>query len=271
MGKKLFSKIILFLIIINICFPVAASAEKITIYFPPDWQEKANDAKIIAEKLSENSGLDIKPLIAKSYHQILDAFMEHTPALVYIGSFVQSVLYSRNLSLPLAQGINGKELYTGVLITPASAGNDPVLIVKNAGANIAYAKSTSSGETAAKAASNGIAEIAVISQTAAANAVKVGKAKAAFVKNLWWEDNKNKYSGLKSFNYPRISDIKHPDYIVSANRHLNPKDLEKIMTALKNCKEYFKVNEFKKFDPELLEGTLQLMKKAKIDIENYKW
>ncbi|MBI5206538.1 MAG: PhnD/SsuA/transferrin family substrate-binding protein [Candidatus Firestonebacteria bacterium] len=268
--RKMFLFLLLFAFI-NMFSPSNAFSEKIILYFPPDWQEHANNAKQITDNLSKNSGLNIQPLIAKSYHQIFDAFSEKNPVLVYIGSFVQAILYERKLSFPIAQGINGREFYTSVMLVQKQESNDAVAIVKNAGVNIAYTKSASSGESGAKAASYGKANIGVISNTAAANAVKVGKAKAAFVKNWWWEDNKNQYPTLKKLDYPGVSDKKNPDNILSANMHVSFEDIGKISSALNKCRDYFKVDEFQKFDARFLTDTLTLMEKAKIDLVNYKW
>ena len=58
---------------------------------------------------------------------------------------------------------------------------------------IAFAKGASSGESSAKAATSGKASIPVANHGAASNAVKAGKAKAAVVKNWWWESNKKKF------------------------------------------------------------------------------
>ncbi len=263
--------LILFLFLMKISLPSHASAENILLYFPPDWQEHAIDAKQIADNLSKNSNLTILPLIAKSYPQIFEAFSEKKPVLVYVGSFMQAIFYENKLSFPIAQGINGREFYTSVMLVQANENDDAVAIIKKAGTNIAYSKGASSGESGAKAASNGSAKIEVISHTAAANAVKVGKAKAAFVKDWWWEDNKSKYPTLKKLEYPGVSDKKNADNILSANMYVSSEDIGKISAALNKTKNYFKVSEFRKFDARLLNDTIILMEIGKIDLKKYKW
>ena len=65
----------------------------------------------ITGALSQNSGVTVKPRIAKSYPEILKAFSTGDANLVYVGSFVQAIIKARGLGTPLAQTINGKELY----------------------------------------------------------------------------------------------------------------------------------------------------------------
>ncbi|MBF0552374.1 MAG: PhnD/SsuA/transferrin family substrate-binding protein [Deltaproteobacteria bacterium] len=265
-----FSKIIMLAATVMFFLAVStAFAGDIVLFYPPGYD--APQAKAIAETLSESSGLKIRPQIAKSYPDIIDAFKKPEPVLVYIGSFVQAMLYAQGLSIPLAQAVDGKELYSSIMIAPTTAGKDPVAIIKEAGAAVAYTKGASSGESGAKAATGGQANIPTNNHMAAANAVKVHKAKAAFVKNWWWEANKAKYDGLTGFEFPGVSDHRNPDNVLSANKAISPDDLTKIKTAaIKNAK-VFGVNEFKEFSPTLLQPTLDLMKKAKIDPKTYTW
>ena len=99
------------------------AADSLTCWFSPGWKTKAIQAKAITKALSEKSGLAIRPRIAKSYPEVLKAFSTDAQNLVYVGSFVQSIIAARKLGTPLAQNVNGKEMYSGVLIYPA--GQDP--------------------------------------------------------------------------------------------------------------------------------------------------
>ena len=251
--------------------PIVAAKNNITLYYPPAWKSKASLAKAISKALSKDSGLNIRPRIAKSYPQILEAFIQTKPVLVYVGSFVQAVLYARGLSTPIAQSINGSEFYNSVLIAPKNAGNDPVEVVADAGHAISYTKGSSSGESGAKAASNGKATIGTNSHYAAVNLVKIGKAKAAFVKNLWWQANKGKYSNMKQIHYPGVSDHRHPDYVLSANKATSSKDIIKITHAMKKNGAVLNAKSVVTFEPKLLKPTLDLMKKGKIDPKIYSW
>lgn len=251
--------------------PVVALAGDIALFFPPEWQKKPLKAKAIAETLARNSGLDIHPRIAKSYPQILEAFAQGKAVLAYVGSFVQGILYARGLSTLIAQAIDGTEFYTSVLIVPHDAGDDPVAIVKAAGTAVAYALSASSGESGAKAATGGKAAIRTQNHFAAANLIKIGKAKAAFVKNWWWETNKDKYPELKQLDYPGVSDHRHPGNVLSANKSVSLADIDSIKLALQKSTEVFEVTSFSPFDPAVLKPTLDLMKKGGIDPMNYSW
>ncbi|NWF93610.1 MAG: PhnD/SsuA/transferrin family substrate-binding protein [Syntrophaceae bacterium] len=264
--------IILFLfLLIFLSIPVVTSAAELTLYYPPDWAERAPKAKAIAEALSQSSGLTIQPRIAQSRPEIIEAFSQRKPALVFVGSFVQAMLFRRGLSVPIVQGVNGKEFYTSVLIAPSSAGTDPKTIVKNAGSAVAYAKGTSAGESAAKAATGGKAEIAMDNPTAAVNAVKTGRAKCAFVKKSWWEERRANFEGINHFDYPGVSEYRHPDLVLSANKAVSSEDLVRIkLAALKNA-NVFGVRFFREFDPSLLEPTIDLMKRGKIDPKTYTW
>ncbi len=251
--------------------PLVAAAADIALYYPPEWATKGPQVKAIAEAISESSGLTIKPVVARSYPEIITAFSRNQPTLVYVGSFLQAILHARRLSVPIIQAIDGKELYASVLIAPSTAGTDPVAIVKAAGPAIAYAKGTSSGESGAKAASGGQAAMPASNHYTAVFAVTAGNAKCAFVKDWWWKANQGTFKGVAMYEYPGVSDKKNPDNVLSANRSVSPQDLAKIKAAaMKNAKA-FQVKTFREFDPALLEPTLALMKKGNIDPATYTW
>ena len=86
------------------------AADPLTCWFSPGWKTKAIQAKAITQALSEKSGLAIRPRIAKSYPEVLTAFATDKPNLVYVGSFVQSIIAARKLGTPLAQNTNGTRL-----------------------------------------------------------------------------------------------------------------------------------------------------------------
>lgn len=269
--KKMKVKLMLSVVGLFMLTPVLASAAGIVLYFPPEWADRPPQAKAIAEALAKEGGLDIQPRIAQSYPELVAAFPQKEPVLVYVGSFVQALLYARALSSPLMHAIDGKQFYTSILIAPTSSGTDPVAIVKDAGAAVSYSKGTSSGESGAKATTGGKAEIAANNHQAAINAVKAGRAKCAFVKNWWWEGNKGKIDGMNRLEYPGVSDLKHPDNVLSANRAVSPKDISKIKESVVKLSTVFGVQSFSEFDPALLEPTLSLMKKGKIDPQTYTW
>lgn len=249
--------------------PAIVNAASIALYYPPGFD--AGHAKAIADAVSQGSGLDIKPRIAAAYPEMIDAFSGNDPVLVYVGSFVQSMLHARGVSTPIVQASDGKEFYSAVLIAPASAGNDAVAIVKEADGSIAYAKGASSGESGAKAATQGKASVAANNHMAAVNAVKAGKARCAFVKNWWWEGNKEKFPEMVKLDYPGVSDHENPDNILSANKAISAEDIVKIRTAAKANPGVFGAKNIKDFDSSLLGPSLDLMKKAGIDPKNYAW
>ena len=269
--KKFLCKCVLTATIICLLFPSAVSAATINLYFPPEWAAKSKQTTAIADALSKSSGLVIQPVVARTYPEIISAFSKNQPTIVYVGSFLQAVLYARQLSTPIAQAIDGKEFYTSILIAPSSAGSDPVSIVKAAGPAVAFSKGSSSGESGAKAATGGLAAIPVNNHYAAAIAVSTGSAKCAFVKDWWWKANQGTFKGLTQFHYPGISDKKNPDNILSANKSIPLADLIKIKSAVKKNADVFQVQRFKEFDASLLEPSLTLMKKANIDPKTYAW
>ena len=71
--------------------------------------------------------IKVRPRIAKSYPEILKAFDSKDANLVYVGSFVQAIIAARKLGTPLAQNVNGKEFYSGVLIVPKGVKPQDVL------------------------------------------------------------------------------------------------------------------------------------------------
>ncbi|HSR12325.1 MAG TPA: PhnD/SsuA/transferrin family substrate-binding protein [Thermodesulfobacteriota bacterium] len=260
------------MVFLLICLTAGAGvAGTITLYYPPEWKAKPPEAKAIADALSQSSGLAIQPRIAESYPEMIAAFSKGDPVLVYVGSFVQALLHARGLSVPLAQAKDGKEFYTSVLISPAPVGTDPAGIVREAKDLVSYSKGTSSGESGAKAATDGAASVAANNHGAAVNAMKAGKAKCAFVKSWWWEGNRGNFPGMNQFTYPDVSDKKHPDNVLSANKAVSAAEQTKIKEAASKNSAAFKVSGFSDFDAALLEPTLSLMKKGKIDPKAYSW
>jgi ABC-type phosphate/phosphonate transport system substrate-binding protein len=247
----------------------AFSAEDITCWFPPGWQPQADKARAIAQALGDLSGLQIRPRIAKSYPEILSAFSTDQQSLVYVGSFVQALIKARGLGTPLAQAVDGKEFYAGILVYPK--GGDPAAILRNNPAEIVYAVAASSGESSAKAATGGKASMGVANHGAACAAVVAGKAKAGVIKNWWWESNKSKFPSLDVYEIPNVSLKKNPDHVLTASRAMSAKTMKKIAAAAFNSKDAFGTKEMKPFDSNMLDFSLSLMRKGKIDPITYTW
>ena len=266
--KKFTVFIISAMMLLSLSLP-AYSADGITCWFPPGWKNKADQARAIALALKEHSGLQIRPRIAKSYPQLLTAFSSDQQNLVYVGSFVQAIIKARGLGTPLIQTVNGKEFYSGILVYPK--GGDPAAILKNNPDKIAFAVGASSGESSAKAATDGKASMGVANHGAASAAVVVGKAKAGVVKNWWWESNKSKFSSLEAYEIPNISLQKNPDNVLTASKAMSANTMLKITAAAFNSKEAFGAKEMKPFDGDALNFSLSLMEKGKIDPMAYTW
>jgi hypothetical protein len=248
---------------------LVVNAQAINFWFPPDWKTKAGEAQALAETLAKGSGLSVQPRIAKNYGEILDAFTKKEPAAVYVGSFVQAILRARQLGTPLVQAINGKELYSGIMVFPK--GGDAAAILKTSPAEIAFAVGASSGESAAKAATGGQAAIAAPSHQAACGAVKASKAKAAFVKNWWWEANKDKFPEFEVYEVPGVSEQKNPDNILTVSKAISPADAAKLKDAALAAKDVFGATNMKSFDGSALDFSIALMKKGKLDPLTYQW
>ncbi len=245
------------------------AADPLTCWFPPGWKAKADDARSIVKALSEESGVAIRPRIARSYPEILQAFASEQPNLVYVGSFVQAIIKARDLGTPLVQNVNGKELYSGILVYPK--GQDPAGILKDSPEQIAFALGASSGESSAKAATGGKASIGVPNHGAACAAVEAGKAKAAVVKNWWWAANQDKFASLASYEIPGVSEAGNPDNVLTASKAVPAEVRQKIAAAAVARKEAFGAPEMVPFDATRLEFPLALMKKGQIDPLTYNW
>jgi ABC-type phosphate/phosphonate transport system substrate-binding protein len=247
----------------------AFSAESIFCWFPPSWSSKIVKAEKITKALSEKSGIQVRPRIAKSYPEILTSFATGENSLVYVGSFVQAIIKARGLGTPLVQSVNGKELYSGILVYPK--GQDPVAILKISPSKIAYAIGASSGESTAKAATEGKASIGTKSHTASVAAIKSGVAKAAVVKNWWWEANKNNYPNMEVYNMPSYSKIGNPDNVLTASHALTKEKKEKIIVAAMQSKDAFGADSMRLFPKDTLMFSLWLMKIGGIDPATYSW
>jgi ABC-type phosphate/phosphonate transport system substrate-binding protein len=264
--------IVALFIITSLCAfsPVQAfSAEYFSCWFPPSWSSKIEKAEKITNALSEGSGIDIRPRIAKSYPEILTAFATDENHLVYVGSFVQAIINARGLGTTLVQSIDGKQLYSGVMIYPK--GDDPNAILKNTPSKISYAIGASSGESTAKAATNGKASIGTNSHTTSVIAVKTGQAKAAIVKNWWWEANKGKFPSMAVYKVPACSKEGNPDNVLTASKSLSKADKENIIAAAMTSKEAFGADSVQIFNESSLMFSLWLMNKGGIDPVTYSW
>lgn len=248
---------------------VTMAADTIDLWFSPGWKAKAEKAKIITTELSQKSGLQIRPRIANSYPQILNEFSSGKPALVFVGSFVQAIIRARGLGEGLVQASNGKEFYAGVLVYPKT--EDPVAILSGSPTKIAYAVGSSSGESSAKAATQGLAAIATKNHGATCGAVKAGKAKAGVVKNWWWESNSKRFPELAMYEIPDVSAAKNPDNVLSASKGVSADVKAKITSAAKASKDAFGASDMVDFDPATLDFSLSLMTKGKIDPKTYSW
>jgi len=246
----------------------AFAADTITCWFAPG--AKTEGAEAISKALSAGSGVKVVPRVADSYPQILEAFTNDTPQLVYVGSFVQAIIAGRKLGTPLVQSANGKEMYAGIMIYPA--GQDPVAILKAQPSDFAYAVGASSGESAAKAATSGKASLGTANHGESVKAVLDGKAKAAMVKDWWWLANEKKYSGLKSYRVPGISEQRNPDNVLTASNAM-PKELrDKISwAALSSSGAFGDKAVVVPFDATQLTFSLGLMKKGGINPATYSW
>jgi ABC-type phosphate/phosphonate transport system substrate-binding protein len=246
-----------------------AAEETMFCWFPSSWKVKGEDARAITEALSSKTGLDIQSQIAGSYPEILESFSSDRQALVYVGSFVQAIIKARKLGTPLVQNRNGKEMYSGIMVYPE--GEDPVAILKSYPEQIAFTRGASSGESSAKAATDGKASIGVANHGAATQAVVDGKAKAAVVKNWWWENNKAKFPGLAVYEIPGVSLQKNPDNVLTASKAVPEKLVKKITVAAIGAQMVFGAGEMVPFDAEQLNFSLELMKKGNIDPTTYTW
>lgn len=244
-------------------------AADITCWFPPGWESRGDRIRSITDALSKGVGTPIRPRVAGSYPQILDAFATGKADLVYVGSFVQAILVSRHSGIPLVHAQNGQAFYSGIMVYPK--GNDPAAILRDLGEQVAFAEGASSGESSAKAATDGKASFRVASHAAAAGAVAAGKAAAAFVKNWWWAANQDKYPGLESWIMPGVSEIKHPDNILTASKGVPENLIPKITEAAIAAKDAFGADKMVPVAPGILDFTLSLMKAGNIDPLTYTW
>lgn len=247
----------------------ADAMDDIKCWFPPSWKDQRERVLNIARVLTEKAGVSVQPRIARYYPEIMAAFSAGEPALVYAGSFVQAIIQSRDLGTPLVQNMDEKAFYSGIMIYPRDA--DPEAILRHYPEVVAFAKGTSSGESSAKAATGGKADLPVGSHASAAAAVTSGKARAAFVKNWWWEANRSQYPALSVYRAPGISVEKNPDNILTASKAV-PVDLaRRIAEAAVAGKAAFGAPAMVPFDAQHLQFSLDLMEKGGIDPLSYQW
>lgn len=251
--------------------PVAQvfAAGQLTCWFPPGWKNKPEKAQAIVTALSSESGLAIQPKIAESYPEILQAFETGDENLVYVGSFVQAIINARGLGHALVQSQNGKELYSGIMIYPNDL--DPNTILQNSPREIAYAVGASSGESTAKAATKGQAAVPMPNHGASCQAILDGKAKAAVVKNWWWQANQDKFPGLSAYEIPSFSFLGNPDNVLTASNAVSKKTQEKLIVAAVKHRAVFDAKKVQLFDNRKLKFSLWLMEQGKIDPMTYTW
>ena len=262
-------RMVLIAVVMSVMSSAAWSADDLVLWFPPEWKAETQKAVAITEALSKAAGLTVKPRIANDYSVIFDAFSARTPALVYVGSFAQTLLYARDLAIPLVQGVTGTEMYAGVMVYPQ--GKDPGAILTGSPTAIAFAIGASSGESSAKAATRGQATIALPNHTAVAGAVKAGKAEAGFVKSWWWDTNKDKFPQLAMYRVPGISEPQHPDNILTASKAVPADVRDKIMQAAMAHADAFGAKNMVPFNTDGFAFSLALMQQGGIDPATYQW
>lgn len=247
-----------------------ATETEIHLWLPPTWKTQPEVARKLADALAQKSGLRITPHIANSYPEIMRGFSEKSPELAYVGSMVEAVVVARKLGVPLFQAMNGKHFYGGVMLFPK--GDSPQSILKSSPDAVAYTLGTTAGEVCAKAATGGKAAMGgMIDFKAAADAVNIGLAKAAFVKDFWWDDNKASYPKLDFYRVPDISEAKNPDNVMLASKFVTPEIRSMLMAAALVSPQIFEADIIAPFDSSSLDFTLGLMKKAGIDPQTYSW
>ena len=239
-----------------------ALAADVTCWFPPKFP--AASAKRITDALGAK--VPVQARIAQSYPEILEAFSAKGDNVAYVGSFVQAILSVKQQGVTLVQAIDGKEFYGAWMIYPK--GGNPTAILSQSPTEIAFAKGASSGESGAKAATEGKATIATSSHDGTAAAVKSGKAKAGFVKSWWWEANKAKYPEFDVYRVPGVSDAKNPDNVLTASRSLDAGLRNKLKAAALASAASFDAKSVVEFNGDL-SFTISLMRKAKIDPAGY--
>lgn len=267
MKKKFF-----LLATISFLFGTLSSAWAVTeinMYFPPKWKDQPEAAHKITNGLSREVGIKIIPQIADCYAEILTALTQKKPVLAYVGSMVQTIVWSRKLGAPLLQALDHKQYYGGILIFPK--GMSPSAILNDYPAEISYTVGATSGEVCAKAATGGKALIVVSDQRAAVDSIKSGKAKAAFVKNTWWEDNRNKYPEFDSYSVPGVSDLDNADNVLLVSTFVSPEIKSSIMSAAIKVPHIFNADLVVPFDSFLLWFTMKLMNQAGMDPLTYTW
>ena len=262
----------LLLATISILFGTGSSVwavSEINLYFPPKWKDQPEVAYKITAELSREVGINIIPQIADCYPEILTALTQKKPVLSYVGSMVQTIVWTRKLGTPLLQALDLKEYYGGVLIYPKSI--SPSAILKDYPAEIAYTVGATSGEICAKVATSGKASIAVTDQRTAVDTIKSGKAKAAFVKNTWWAENSNNYPEFTSYIVPGVSDFDNADNVLLVSNFVAPEIKTLILDATTKVPQIFNANLVIPFDSYSLIFTQKLMGKAGMDPLTYTW
>lgn len=247
----------------------AAAQPLVHLWFPNTWAAKGAEAQKIADELGKKSGLKIVPEIAANNAELLTALTGTDPEIAFVGSMVSAVVWSRRLAQPLFQAVDGRHLYAGVMIFPK--GQVPETILRDDPGAVAYNIGTTSGEVCAKAATGGKAALGMPSFPATADAVQSGKAKAGFVKDFWWDDNKQKYPQLDSAMLPGISDSRNPDNVMLVSVRVAPEIRGLILDAAYHSPKLFNANVVVPFDSSSLDYTLSLMKKAGLDPLTYEW
>jgi hypothetical protein len=96
-------------------------------------------------------------------------------------------------------------------------------------------------------------------------------AKAAVVKNWWWEANKDRYAGLTAYEIPKFSYLGNPDNVLTASNAVPKASQEKIIVAAMKNSKVFNAQSVSLFDANTLKFSLWLMKQGKIDPMTYNW
>ncbi|MFP4032845.1 MAG: hypothetical protein ACOC98_13675 [Thermodesulfobacteriota bacterium] len=193
--------------------------------------------------------------------------MRDEPAMVFAGSFIQTIIHQRRLGKVPLQSENGREFHSGVMAYPA--GENPEAILRDAPEAVAFAVAASSGESSAKAATNGKANIAVDSHATAA--ALFGKAKAAFVKNWRREERRGSFRGLSMTAIPEVSEMNNPDNLLAASNRVPPEAVSAVVQTALNQDRVFGGQEAVNSKPSDPMFSVRLMDRAGIKPAGHAW
>jgi len=267
-----------------------STTSELYIVVPPGNNSFNKALPLLANYLQQKlEGIDhVHPIIPRSYQYTGEKFESGQVNAFLGGSFLSYILCVRELAVPLVLGEqpDGASTYHSVLLTRRNTPYNGIESVKDR--RVTYVTEASSGEFYARKFFSGKAPTSIGDTTyipsksheLSVRYLQVGRADFAFVKNLVWEEIKERYPDLQVVDE---DDGENPNNIFLVSKAVyatHGEDLKRVLTELHTdpdpmAQQVLTTLNLRRFIaadfPGIFDHTAQLVKDAGIDAKIHRF